>query len=486
MFLNAYQGGPAVEVVSAQDKAPTWKLATRGQAKVFDKSVKTYILNMTTPTAKLVMPSADRTSLALVQPYLVLQVFLPLSEGFTLEVGITDSSSIKRRLIFSSASKAYAITPLHSRIPNSSFVRGSWANISIDLVSFVNRCFPGNSYRSVDTISLTALCKLRKIYTMRGPLIDTTEEAEMFPNTEEVPKNLDFPPGVDYLNQLVTADRASAEPPSPVKLPSAPLPKKAQTSLAFGRRYVQSPGVVQHPSSAQPRTQKSGTPYITSAATTQIQFERPPPATMPAPFSLRASQAVMKSAEGRQGSAAKRYHPKQPVAKEEEVIESLEFFEDEEDDKRPESPELTGKGSVAAYAENRMTPMRSLPKDDDFQENPMDLNGSFNLTSHQLTNLQRFSADDQSEYDSVAEEIDEDPKEYLAGDYEEEQKIAHPPLPDFYTNGLAKATDFRPFTPPFEGYSQVGDDEEAVELVFDPVLQCYYDPSTHEYYELDN
>jgi hypothetical protein len=476
MFLNAYQSGPAVEIISAQDKNPAWKLLTKGPSKVFDKTVKTYILNLATPTAKLLMPAAERTPLALVQPFLVLQVYLPFTESFTLEIGITDSSSTKRRLIFSSASKTYAITPLHARIPNSSFLRGTWANISIDLVSFVNKCFPGNSYRSTDSISLCALCRLRRVYTMRGPLLDTTEDSEVTGSTDEVPRNLDFPPGVDYLNQLVSADKAvDKQPTSPVKLPTAPMPKKAQTSVAFGKRYSQPPN------SAQPRTLKSATPYHGAAFNTQTPFEKLPPATMPHPFSLRSSQALMRSSETRLGSAARRYHSKQAPKDEEEVLETPELLEDDEE---PTAHDVPWRGTLWAPQDSLREVAESVRVDDEFQENPLELNGSFNLTSHQLTNMQRVS-NDHSEYDSVDEEI-EGSKDYLATDYEEEEtKQPHPPLPDFYTNGMAKATDFRPFTPPFEGYSQVDEEEEAVELVYDPVLQCYYDPNTHEYYELD-
>jgi hypothetical protein len=76
---------------------------------------------------------------------------------------------------------------------------------------------------------------------------------------------------------------------------------------------------------------------------------------------------------------------------------------------------------------------------------------------------------------------------------------------------MNQATQNRPYTPPFAGLTmqssrgailedsladldevrqqhepieETKEQEEEVEVVYDPVLNCYYDPNTHEYYEL--
>jgi hypothetical protein len=50
----------------------------------------------------------------------------------------------------------------------------------------------------------------------------------------------------------------------------------------------------------------------------------------------------------------------------------------------------------------------------------------------------------------------------------------------------------RPYSPPI-GERELTEEEvtehhmkEEVELIYDPVLNCYYDPRTHTYYELKN
>lgn len=66
--------------------------------------------------------------------------------------------------------------------------------------------------------------------------------------------------------------------------------------------------------------------------------------------------------------------------------------------------------------------------------------------------------------------------------------------PSYFTEKMNAATKYRPYTPPFAGVStrtsrvveeeNKNPDDDEVEVVYDPVLNCYYDPKTHEYYEL--
>ncbi len=45
-------------------------------------------------------------------------------------------------------------------------------NLSLDIAAFSHYCFKGVNIRSIDLIIVTASCKLRKIFTMKNPLID--------------------------------------------------------------------------------------------------------------------------------------------------------------------------------------------------------------------------------------------------------------------------------------------------------------------------
>jgi hypothetical protein len=73
----------------------------------------------------------------------VLQIYIPsTAKNFKLEIAVTDSEKVKRRLIFhGDASKGIVINPLHARIPINQFKRDIWLNMSIDVFAFSHFCF---------------------------------------------------------------------------------------------------------------------------------------------------------------------------------------------------------------------------------------------------------------------------------------------------------------------------------------------------------
>lgn len=102
------------------------------------------------------------------------QIFIPKDKPLHIEIAISDQGKEKRRLIFHSgaASKGIIMNHLHARIPIASFIRDQWLNLSIDVFAFAHYCFKGINIKSIDLIQLTSTCKLRKIFTMRSPLLD--------------------------------------------------------------------------------------------------------------------------------------------------------------------------------------------------------------------------------------------------------------------------------------------------------------------------
>ena len=75
-------------------------------------------------------------------------------------------------MIFHTGAKEIVANPLHARIPITCFKRNAWVNLSIDIFAFAHYCFKGVNIRSIDLIMVTANCKLRKIFTMKGPIYD--------------------------------------------------------------------------------------------------------------------------------------------------------------------------------------------------------------------------------------------------------------------------------------------------------------------------
>ncbi|XP_038821394.1 uncharacterized protein C3orf67 homolog [Salvelinus namaycush] len=172
MFKNEYQGGAAVEIFSAQGKDPVakWKLCGGKSAinKEFDKEVKSFVYSLegSSQAIKMQMPKDGKMALGLVQRFLVLQVNVSQCKDFSTELVITDLGHLKRRLYLSTVHKEFSATPLHARIPLG-LKRNVWCNMCIDLVSFTSELFKGAGFLSLDGITVSASCKLRRIFTMK-------------------------------------------------------------------------------------------------------------------------------------------------------------------------------------------------------------------------------------------------------------------------------------------------------------------------------
>jgi hypothetical protein len=113
--------------------------------------------------------------------------------------------------MFSTNSKEIVINPLHCRIPLVNLPIGTWINLSIDVLGFVSECFKSQTFRSIDFISLTANCKVRRIFSMRSGLMEankTNINDEFFIEYGNIlPKNLAMPNSVTCENINVNMEK---------------------------------------------------------------------------------------------------------------------------------------------------------------------------------------------------------------------------------------------------------------------------------------
>ncbi|CAG5980421.1 unnamed protein product, partial [Menidia menidia] len=174
------QGGPVFDIFSGQGKDPVakWKLSGGPSAiyKEYNKEVKgfVYCLEGSSQTVKMQMPENGKMSLGLIQRYLVLQVNVPQSYDFSTELLITDSEHLKRRLHLSTVHKELSTTLLHAKIPFVGLKRNAWSTLCIDLVSLACGLFKG--FLTLEGITLFATCKVRRIFTMKGEPVETSNE----------------------------------------------------------------------------------------------------------------------------------------------------------------------------------------------------------------------------------------------------------------------------------------------------------------------
>ena len=145
------------------------------------------------------IPINEKASLNLFHGFLTFQIYLNSTKSFTIEIAISDTNYGKKRILFSACSKEFIINQMHCRIPIINIPTGTWINFSIDVLSFVSECFKGQSFRAIDSICLSADCKIRRICGMRQ--LYTASEEEYFQGDDNIlPKGFIFPMSIQYIN----------------------------------------------------------------------------------------------------------------------------------------------------------------------------------------------------------------------------------------------------------------------------------------------
>ncbi|KAM3877720.1 protein CFAP20DC [Diretmus argenteus] len=216
MFKNYYQGGDVVEIFSAQGKDPVakWKLHGGSSAirREYNKEVKgfVYCLEGSSQTVKMQMPEDGKMALGLLQRFLVLQVNVPEYKDFSIELVITDLGHLKKRLYLSTAHKEFFSTHLHARIPFVGLKHNTWCNLCIDLVSFTSELFKSAGILKLDGITLSASCRLRRIFTMKTEPTGISDDG-VLPGgaglADVIPPRCQFLPNVYHITQMLNMEK---------------------------------------------------------------------------------------------------------------------------------------------------------------------------------------------------------------------------------------------------------------------------------------
>ena len=145
------------------------------------------------------IPINEKTSLNLMHGFITFQIYLNTTKSFTIEIAISDTNNGKKRILLSACSKEFIINQLHCRIPIISIPTNIWINFSIDILSFVSECFKGQSFRAIDSITLSADCKIRRICGMRQ-LYTLSEEEFLQGDDSILPKGFILPNEIKHIN----------------------------------------------------------------------------------------------------------------------------------------------------------------------------------------------------------------------------------------------------------------------------------------------
>ena len=204
-MLFFYQGGLFLEILSVQGKDLNTKCkilgaSTSGDQKEYDKSIKSNVLVLEgeSTRSKVIIPRDEKLSLYILQPFLVIQLFVLPGVSFSLEVVVLDAANQKRRILMSTSYREISVTAFHVKIPLSILKRGTWLNLCLDLLSFVADSFKGQTYRALESIVVCANCRLRRVFSMKNQPRDDSGIHDLIDNGDEenvmggIPKSLQF------------------------------------------------------------------------------------------------------------------------------------------------------------------------------------------------------------------------------------------------------------------------------------------------------
>lgn len=177
-----------------------WKFIGKN-SKLYDNEIKGYIHILNNGAlSKMQIPNNEKISLNLMQGFITFQIYLNSTKSFTIEISISDSNNGKKRLLLSACSKEFIMNQLHCRIPIINIPTGIWINFCIDILSFVSECFKGQSFRAIDSICLSADCKVRRICGMRQLYTKSAEEYLNLGEETLLPKGFILPGDVQCVN----------------------------------------------------------------------------------------------------------------------------------------------------------------------------------------------------------------------------------------------------------------------------------------------
>ena len=200
---------------------PLQDASISGQAVYqFDRYVQSEVFCLSSKS-RLSFPKNMREQLEVFFGYLVFQIFVPSSKQFAIEISLFDSTSTRRRLCFVNCMEMMS-TFIQARIPHKVVAKDRWANVCVDLQSFVRGCW-GTDFHFTESFQVAGTCRLRRVFAVKYPLQDSLGRMKDQPGFTSFPPNFDIPITTAQITQRLEYCAASEPRPGASVVPR---PKK--------------------------------------------------------------------------------------------------------------------------------------------------------------------------------------------------------------------------------------------------------------------
>ncbi|CAD5118978.1 DgyrCDS7641 [Dimorphilus gyrociliatus] len=192
-----------LEVFNSQSKTLLEKWNIPSHVKpTFDKEGRCNVHNLTGSARTVQMTWQADKSLkdGARYNYVVLQTFIPEFEEFAFEINVSlPNESNKRRLFFTTNAKDMKRETFHARIPLGIVKRKTWLNLCVDVISFM-KLWNEENFNAIENLSISANCKLRRIFVLKPNTTNTESSAS---SDIRIPKHFEYSHSLNHETQLI-------------------------------------------------------------------------------------------------------------------------------------------------------------------------------------------------------------------------------------------------------------------------------------------
>eukprot|EP00047_Mylnosiga_fluctuans_P015510 m.47237 g.47237 ORF g.47237 m.47237 type:complete len:547 (-) comp5960_c0_seq2:219-1859(-) len=536
MFAGEFQGGATLSILDASGSNPLERWQANGTVRPrIDEVLKcnTFVLEGQNLTRMSIPKDSAKTTLGLTQPCLALAISVPKDAHFSFDVSIRDHGGMARSLLFSTSLRAPKAETLRAQLPLENIPRGSWFVLCVDLAA-ITASFFGGAVKTIDTLVIGPACTLRSVFTMATC---PRENESVVPDSRSASRTHPLPARVITTGQ---PHEGPITPTSRRRLPGTPQGHDAPASPRTSSARLGSPSrrhLLDGDASAS--ASRKSNPFV------RVQSESGEPASETLRGSRAADLSNLNRTRDSLDSSAEpgiflfTAKPRSPPAKNRNaslgdtasplrydstryqtdvtIVSPPEFGQS----LRPDSAH-SRRSSRPATADRPTTADESLPApalnlkgfavaDDDFLmgdswRNSAAMSGPilaskapiFSAAATAARQLQdtHFSTDTlvrpQTAMSTFSEEADDEfpmrGTQGLTPVPEYETGRCSPPV-NIPSSGYglwrrASRSEMLSPTSPADDGDGLSDGEEPVEVMYDPALNCYYDPRTEKYYLL--
>jgi len=94
---------------------------------------------------------------------------IPENEVFSIELTVLDLTRVSRSVMIGNQadeSQEVSVTDTCAFLPSTSIERRVWLNLVVDVRNLYNSLYKGCTYRSIEGIDISGVCKVRRVMTL--------------------------------------------------------------------------------------------------------------------------------------------------------------------------------------------------------------------------------------------------------------------------------------------------------------------------------